>query len=165
LVLGASSETTSFHLIIEKPRCLLLGSIDAPHTAGSLSVREGEAVCSSVASSLFWTPSRDGTLDPVTPPDVSGSLELEGIRYLYTPGLSSKACILRCAVTNRHILVNICSHCVTHGEGRGVRVREAGTGGREGGGGGGKGRRGGCEWYNIEAEGGCGAGWMRWSLY
>ncbi len=36
MVLGAPSETTSFHLIIEKPRCVLLGSIDAPHTAGIL---------------------------------------------------------------------------------------------------------------------------------
>ena len=53
LVLGAPSETTSFHLIIEKPRCLLLGSIDAPHTRVVLLVREGEAVHNSVASSLF----------------------------------------------------------------------------------------------------------------
>jgi hypothetical protein len=53
LVLGAPSETTSFHLIIEKPRCLLLGSINAPHTRAVLSVREGEAVHDSVTSSLF----------------------------------------------------------------------------------------------------------------
>jgi hypothetical protein len=92
-------------LIIEKPRCLLLGSIDAPHAAGSLSVREGEAVCSSVASSLF-------------------------------PGLSSKACILCCAVTSRHILVNIYSCCVTHGEGTGVRGEGGGEGGKGGRGGG-----------------------------
>jgi hypothetical protein len=56
LVLGAPSETTSFHLIIEKPRCLLLGSINAPHTRAVLSVREGEAVHDSVTSSLFGRP-------------------------------------------------------------------------------------------------------------
>jgi hypothetical protein len=32
----ATIETTSFHLIIEKPRCVLLRLIDAPHTAGIL---------------------------------------------------------------------------------------------------------------------------------
>ena len=71
LVLGAASETTPFHLVIEKQRCLLLGSIDAPHTAGSLvgARRRGGLQQRGIFS--FWTPSRDDTLDPVTPPDVA----------------------------------------------------------------------------------------------
>jgi hypothetical protein len=60
----ATIETTSFHLIIEKPRCVLLRLIDAPHTAGILvgARRRGGLQQRGIFS--FWTPSRDGTSTP-----------------------------------------------------------------------------------------------------